>query len=509
MIVAVTLTLFALLALSIPVGIVLYLLGFGVDVFFSAFPLTRGLGQVVWSSSSSATLIAIPLFVLLGEILVRGGVAERTYSALDKWVSWLPGGLIHANIGTATMFSATSGSSVATAATVATVAMPQAERLGYDPRLFSGAIAAGGTLGILIPPSINLIVYGFLTETSIPRLFLAGLLPGLLMALAFVVVTALLCAARPALGGQRRAFGWHERLGYDPRLFSGAIAAGGTLGILIPPSINLIVYGFLTETSIPRLFAAGLIPGILMAVAFMAVTAAICMVRPSLGGASRSFGWGERVRSLRALLPIVLLFVVVIGSIYTGLATPTESAAIGVAIAFVIAAAGGGVNVTMLRDSLTGAVRITAMITLVVSGAYFLNFTLASAGMGRELNEMLTGLQMGPMGTLLVVVALYIVLGFFIETLSLMVATIPIVVPVVADLGFDKVWFGVLLIVLIEMALITPPVGLNLYVVQGARRGGRMGEVMVGVIPFVGVMLAMVALLIVFPSIALYLPSQL
>ena len=426
MIVAVTLALFALLALSIPVGIVLYLLGFGVDVFFSAFPLTRGLGQVVWSSSSSATLIAIPLFVLLGEILVRGGVAERTYSALDKWVSWLPGGLIHANIGTATMFSATSGSSVATAATVATVAMPQAERLGYDPRLFSGAIAAGGTLGILIPPSIN-----------------------------------------------------------------------------------LIVYGFLTETSIPRLFAAGLIPGILMAVAFMAVTAAICMVRPSLGGASRSFGWGERVRSLRALLPIVLLFVVVIGSIYTGLATPTESAAIGVAIAFVIAAAGGGVNVTMLRDSLTGAVRITAMITLVVSGAYFLNFTLASAGMGRELNEMLTGLQMGPMGTLLVVVALYIVLGFFIETLSLMVATIPIVVPVVADLGFDKVWFGVLLIVLIEMALITPPVGLNLYVVQGARRGGRMGEVMVGVIPFVGVMLAMVALLIVFPSIALYLPSQL
>ena len=426
MIVAVTLALFALLALSIPVGIVLYLLGFGVDVFFSAFPLTRGLGQVVWSSSSSATLIAIPLFVLLGEILVRGGVAERTYSALDKWVSWLPGGLIHANIGTATMFSATSGSSVATAATVATVAMPQAERLGYDPRLFSGAIAAGGTLGILIPPSIN-----------------------------------------------------------------------------------LIVYGFLTETSIPRLFAAGLIPGILMAVAFMAVTAAICMVRPSLGGASRSFGWGERVRSLRALLPIVLLFVVVIGSIYTGLATPTESAAIGVAIAFVIAAAGGGVNMTMLRDSLTGAVRITAMITLVVSGAYFLNFTLASAGMGRELNEMLTGLQMGPMGTLLVVVALYIVLGFFIETLSLMVATIPIVVPVVADLGFDKVWFGVLLIVLIEMALITPPVGLNLYVVQGARRGGRMGEVMVGVIPFVGVMLAMVALLIVFPSIALYLPSQL
>ena len=144
------------LALSIPVGIVLFLLAFGIDTFYSPFPLMRGLGQVVWSSSNSATLIAIPFFVLLGEILVRCGVATRTYTALNKWVSWLPGGLIHANIATATLFSATSGSSVATAATVATVAMPQAEKLNYDPRLFSGAIAAGGTLGILIPPSINL-----------------------------------------------------------------------------------------------------------------------------------------------------------------------------------------------------------------------------------------------------------------------------------------------------------------------------------------------------------------
>ena len=182
--------LLGLMALSIPVGIVLFLLGIGVGQFYSAFPLLRGMGQVIWSSSNSSTLIAIPLFVLLGEILVRGGVAERTYAALDKWLSWLPGGLVHANIATATMFSATSGSSVATAATVATVAMPQAERLNYDPRLFSGAIAAGGTLGILIPPSINLIVYGFLTETSIPRLFSAGLVPGLLMALAFIAVTA-------------------------------------------------------------------------------------------------------------------------------------------------------------------------------------------------------------------------------------------------------------------------------------------------------------------------------
>ena len=153
--------LLGLLCLSIPVGIVLFLLGFGIDAFFSPFPLMKGLGNLVWSTSNNATLIAIPFFVLLGEILVRSGIATRTYAALDRWVSWLPGGLVHANVATATMFSATSGSSVATAATVATVAMPQAEKLGYDPKLFSGAIAAGGTLGIMIPPSINLIVYGF------------------------------------------------------------------------------------------------------------------------------------------------------------------------------------------------------------------------------------------------------------------------------------------------------------------------------------------------------------
>ncbi|WP_404422217.1 TRAP transporter large permease [Thalassospira australica] len=424
MIFTITASLLGLLALSIPVGIVLFLLGFGVDQLFSPFPLLRGLGQVVWSSSNSSTLIAIPFFVLLGEILVRGGIAERTYEALDKWFSWLPGGLIHANIGTATMFSATSGSSVATAATVATVAMPQAEKLGYDPKLFSGAIAAGGTLGIMIPPSINLIVYGFLTETSIPRLFLAGLIPGLVMAAAFMMVTAILCK-----------------------------------------------------------------------------------IKPTLGGTSRSFTWSERIGSLQHLLPILVLFLVVIGSIYAGWATPTESAAVGVAIAMLIAAFNRGVSREMMERCLYGTVRITAMIMLVIIGAYFLNFTLTAAGMGRELKDLLTGLNLSPMGTLMVVILLYIVLGFFIETLSLMVATIPIIVPIMTGMGFDKVWFGILLIVLIEMALITPPVGLNLYVVQGARKSGRLSEVMLGAVPFVLVMLAMIALLVAVPSVALFLPD--
>lgn len=422
----VTVCLLGLLTLSIPVGVVLFLLGFGVDTFFSPFPLIRGLGNQVWSTSNNATLIAIPFFVLLGEILVRSGVAARTYAALDRWVSWLPGGLVHANIATATMFSATSGSSVATAATVATVAMPQSEKLGYDPKLFSGAIAAGGTLGIMIPPSINLIVYGFLTQTSIPKLFLAGLIPGLVLAFGFMLITIIICILRPSLGGERRVF----------------------------------------RTS-------------------------------------------EMVKALFELLPIILLFTVIIGSIYKGWATPTEAAAVGVAGAILIAVFFGAINVQMFTDSITGTIKITSMIMLVVIGASFLNFTLASAGLGRELQMFLEGLGLSPIGTILVVVLMYIVLGFFIETLSLMVVTIPIIVPLIVAQGYDPIWFGILMIVLIEMALITPPVGLNLYVVQGARNSGNMTEVMLGAVPYVIAMLIMVAALIAFPSIALFLPSAL
>ncbi|MBO0662582.1 TRAP transporter large permease [Jiella sp. MQZ9-1] len=426
MIWSVSFGLLALLALSLPVGVVLFLLGIGIDTFYSPFPLIRGLGQIVYSSSDSFLLIAIPFFVLLGEILVRAGIAERTYKSLDAWFSWLPGGLVHANIGTATLFSATSGSSVATAATVATVAMPQADRLGYDPRLFAGAVAAGGTLGILIPPSINLIVYGFLTETSVPRLFLAGLVPGLLMA-----------------------------------------------------------------------------------VGFMAVTALICAKRPHLGGPSRSFTWRERMSGLRHLIPIGLLFGVVVGSIYRGWATPTEAAAIGVAMALVIAAFYQSVSFSMITEALLGTVKSTAMIMFVIVGAYFLNYTLAAAGLGRQLTDLLENLGLGAYGTLIVIIFLYIVLGFFIETLSLMIATIPIVVPIISGLGFDKVWFGILMIVLIEMALITPPVGLNLYVVQGARTKGSLTDVMVGVIPYVVVMLLMVVALVLVPDLALFLTNGL
>ncbi|MCV0425611.1 MAG: TRAP transporter large permease [Roseibium sp.] len=418
--------LLGLLTLSIPVGIVLFLLAFGIDTFFSPFPLMRGLGQIVWSSSNSGTLIAIPLFVLLGEILVRSGVAKRTYAALEKWVAWMPGGLIHANIATSTMFSATSGSSVATAATVATVAMPQAKTLGYNQKLFSGAIAAGGTLGIMIPPSINLIVYGFLTESSIPQLFLAGLVPGLFLAALFMLITVILCIFKPSLGGSRQ-----------------------------------------------------------------------------------SSSVGEKLEGLTDLLPILGLFGAIVGSIYAGWATPTEAATVGVAIALMIAAHQKALNWNMLSKALRGSVKTSAMIMLVVIGAYVLNFALTAAGVSRALQNVLNDLGLGPLETLMVIILIYIVLGFFIETLSLMVATIPIVVPIIVQLGYDKIWFGILMIILVEMALITPPVGLNLYVVQAARKSGSFSDVMLGCIPYALAMLAMVGLLIIAPQLALFLPSTL
>ncbi|WP_296930126.1 TRAP transporter large permease [uncultured Marinobacter sp.] len=424
MIITALLILMALLLLSVPVAATLMALALLLAELFSPFPLINALGDVLWSASDKYLLIAIPLFILLGEILVRTGIARGTYRALESWLSWLPGGLLHANVGTATLFSATSGSSVATAATIGTVALPQGRDMGYDPKLFTGSIAAGGTLGIMIPPSINLIVYGFLTETSIPQLFAAGLIPGLLLALMFIVGTAL-----------------------------------------------------------------------------------ICIWKPSLGGPSVSHSWGERISGLRHLVPVLALFGIVVGSIYTGLATPTEAASLGVLGAIAIAAFMRKLSVKVIVEALDGTMKTTGMIILIIIASYFLNFVLASAGITRELTSFLEGAGLGPYSTLMLAILLYIILGFFIETLSLMVITIPIVAPIIIGMGFDPVWLGILIILLIEMALITPPVGLNLYVVQGVREGGPFSDVMKGAMPYVGIMFLMAVVLVLFPELATFLPE--
>ncbi|MFW6028334.1 MAG: TRAP transporter large permease [bacterium] len=416
--------LLVLLALSIPVAAGLFVLAIVLDWWFAPGPLLMALGSQLWDTSTSFILVAIPLFILIGEILLRSGIAGKVYDALDSWLSWLPGGLMHANIGTATLFSATSGSSVATSATVGTIALPQGVRFGYDERFFAGSIAAGGTLGILIPPSINLIIYGFLSRTSIPQLFVAGI-----------------------------------------------------------------------------------VPGFLLAASFMAIILVICVVKPKWGGQRRSATMATRARNLRHLLPVLVLFGFIVGSIYAGWATPTEAAAVGTVASLGLAWMNNSLSWGMLGRALEGTMRTTAMIMLILIAANFLNFVLASVGLANQLLGFIAAQELGPTETLLLLIAFYIVLGFFIETLSLMIVTIPFVTPLVAQLGFDPVWFGILLIVLIEMALITPPVGLNLYVVQGVRGQGNLTDVMVGAIPFALTMLIMVGLLILFPDLALFLPE--
>lgn len=423
MIVAVTIAiLLALLLLSIPVASTLIILGLVIGQFFSPFPIHRAMGEITWTASNDFILMAIPLFVLLGEILLRAGIAQRTYNALDKWLSWLPGGLMHANIASSAMFAATSGSSVATAATITTVALPQARRYGYVESLFSGSIAAGGTLGILIPPSINLIVYGFLTNTSIPQLFLAGI-----------------------------------------------------------------------------------VPGVLLTILFMLCILVACLLKPELSGGRRQVSWQERIECLTDLIPVMLIFAVVIGSIYAGLATPTESAALGVLAATALALRYRAVNLDFFKAVMEGTMRTTAMIMLILISANYLNFVLDAIGLADTLSEFVNNLGMTPFKTLMVVISMYVILGFFVETLSLMVITVPIVTPVLIGLGYDPVWFGILLILLVEMALITPPVGLNLYVVQGVRRKGSISEVMIGSSPFVVMIALMITILVAFPNLALVL----
>ena len=386
--------------------------------------LHLALGEIVWQNGVEYVLVAIPLFIMLGEVLLRAGIAERMYNAMVQWLSWLPGGTMHSNIGSCAVFAASSGSSVATAATVGTVAYPEIERRGYNEPLFLGTLAAGGTLGILIPPSINLIIYGLLTDTSVPQLYLAGFIPGVILA------------------------------------------------------------------------------GLFMMTVIVAVT-----YRPSWGGSKVDTSWPDRWRSLPHLLPQLGIFVIVVGSIYAGVATPTEAASVGVVGSLILAAAFRSLNLGMLREVFEGTLKTTAMIMLIIFAALFLNFVLGMIGMTAQLVGLIENLGMTPMQTLWVFIAFYLVLGCFMETLSMLITTTPLIAPILIALGFDPVWLGILVTLLLEAALITPPVGVNLYVVHGIRKGGSMNDVIIGAAPFVFTLFVMIVILIYFPDIALFLPE--
>ena len=415
--------LIGLLALAVPVAAALGILGLALSEIYARLPLSLAMGEMAWATSNNFLLVAIPFFVLLGEILLRSGMAERMYGALVLWMPWLPGGLMHSNVAACAMFAATSGSSVATAATIGTVAMGEIEKRGYSERLFLGTIAAGGTLGILIPPSINMIVYGVLTETSIPKLYLAGIIPGLVLAGMFSLTVLLFCLWRPEWGGKR------------------------------------------TVAS-----------------------------------------WDARIKALPDLVPPLVIFLAVIGSIYAGWATATESAALGVLAALGVAAWNRRLTWRALLQAFEGTMRTTAMIMAILVAAYFLNFVITSIGLTTQVNRFITSLGLSPTELLVAVIVFYVILGMFMETLSMMVATVPIIAPIMFQAGYDPIWFGILVILLMETAMITPPVGINLYVVQGLRKRGRIDDVIIGTLPFVVTLVLMMVVLSVFPDLALMLP---
>jgi tripartite ATP-independent transporter DctM subunit len=416
---------------GVHVAAVLGVIALGLMIFFSDRPMGEMTGLLAWNVGTTNVLVAVPMFILMGELLLRGGLTERLYRCFTAWFHWLPGGLVQSNIATCAVFAAMSGSTAATAATISRVALPSFRARGYNEP--------------------------------------------------FVV---------------------------------GSLAAGGTLGILIPPSIILIVYGVLAEESIGALYMAGIIPGLLLTVMFMLVIGAIALARPSLAPSEAPVTWREKLSLSLTLVPVGALVFLVLGTIYTGIATPTEAASLGAVGAFVLAAIGGKISLQMLRETCLNTVNTTAMVMLIVSAAFMLNFVLAIFGVPHALASTVANLGWGPTAIIWVLIAFYIVMGTFMDEFSMLVTTVPIILPIVKSLGIDLVWFGILITILVEVALISPPHGLNLFVLhnvrlQGAGKNKRktMMDLYVGVMPFIIVMLGLIVLLVEFPAIATWLPT--
>ncbi len=387
----------------------------------------QGLSSVVWNNANSYILIAVPMFLLMGEVILRSGVSKFFYAGVATLLRRLPGGLLHANIVSCAIFSAVSGSSVATAASVGTVAIPELLRAGYQPRAVFGSLAAGGTLGILIPPSIVMVLYAALVEESVGRLFIAGILPGILMSAVFMLYIAVLLIRKPHIAPAR------DKLD---------LAAG--------------------------------------------------------------------VRSERPLLdvmPIVALLTGVLGGIYAGITTPTEASAVGAAGALVLAAAYRTLTWQVFRDSVMSTVKTTCMVAMIIIGAQILSTALTFSGVSRELSEWVLTLGLSKFEFFLMLVVLYVILGCFVDGISMIYMTLPVLLPIIKVVGFDLIWLGIIITILIELGQITPPVGLNLFTIHGISGGAKFSEVVAGSFPYVFLMLGVIAMLWVWPEIALWLPT--
>ncbi len=383
------------------------------------------ISSVIWNTTNSYVLVAIPLFLLMGEVILRSGAGKHFYSGIVAMMGKARGPLLHANTFSCAIFSAVSGSSVATAATVGTVAIPEMLQRGYQPRIVFGSLAAGGTLGILLPPSIAMILYGAFVQESVSKLFIAGIIPGLVLAAMFLV------------------YGY-VRVYLNPSLAPHAEAKQSSVG---------------------------------------------------------------RRQDIAHVIPILLLLSIVLGTIYSGVATPTEAAAIGAAGAIILAAAYRTLTWQVFKNSVMSTVRTTCMISLIIVAAQILSTALTFSGATREISAWILDLGLSKWTFFALIVVFYIILGLFVDGISIMYMTLPVLFPPIVAMGFDPIWFGVVLVILIELGQVTPPVGLNLFTIHAIAGGHRFSEVAIGSAPYAAIILFLVVLLAIWPQLATWLPA--
>ncbi|MFP1630488.1 TRAP transporter large permease [Zhengella sp. ZM62] len=417
--------LFLLLGSGVWVGLSLLGVAYVGMELFTSRPAGDAMITTIWTASSSWTLTALPLFIWMGEILYRTRLSEDMFRGLSPWMAPLPGGLVHTNIVGCTVFAAVSGSSAATLTTVGKMSIPELRKRNYPEHMIIGTLAGAATLGLMIPPSLTLIVYGVTINESITKLFMAGVIPGLVLAGMFMTYVAIMSRVS-------------KDFAPDPE------------------------------------------------------------DRMSLG---------EKIRNSRFLIPVISLILVVIGSMYLGYATATEAAAFGVIGALVLAAAQGSLSVSTFAESLMGAVRTSAMIALILAGAAFLSLSMGFTGLPRGLADFIASLELTRFELLMALLVFYIILGCFLDGISSVVLTMAVVEPMIRQAGIDFIWFGIFIVVVVEMAQITPPIGFNLFVLQGMTHH-EMNFIARAALPMFLIMVLMVFVLIAFPELATWLPDN-
>ena len=417
--------LFLILGSGVWIGLTLSGVAWIAMQLFSSRPAGDAMAVTIWGSSSSWTLTALPLFVWMGEILFRTRLSQDMFRGLAPWMQALPGRLLHVNVAGCAIFAAVSGSSAATCATIGKMSLPELQRRGYPEMMSLGSLAGAGTLGLLIPPSIIMIVYGVAADVSIAQLFIAGVIPGILLAAIFSAWIAIWALAHPDQ---------------------------------IPP-------------------------------------------------ADARMSFGQKLRESRHLIPVVLLIAAVLGSIYGGIATATEAAALGVVGSLILSAAQGSMSWATFRDSLLGGTRLYCMIALILSGAAFLTLSMGYIGLPRHLAEWIGALGLSQWQLILALTVFYVVLGCFLDGISMVVLTMGVIMPTIQKAGIDPLWFGIFIVIVVEMAQVTPPVGFNLFVLQGMTKKD-ITTIARAAFPFFMLMVLAVVLLYAFPQIVTFLPEQ-